>query len=71
MRYCFARKNFATVRAGAFMDTPFAEEILQMVPTWAFGAEYARQSMFGPLKLAVQWCQVTGVTGYLSVGFEF
>lgn len=71
LRYCFARKNFATVRAGAFMDTPFAEEILKMVPTWAFGAEYARQSMFGPLKLAVQWCQVTGVTGYLSVGFEF
>ena len=38
---------------------------------YAFGAEYSRQSIVGPLRFAVQWCTITGVTAYASVGFDF
>ena len=38
---------------------------------WIFGGEYARQTMIGPLRLAVQWGRLTGLTGYASIGFDF
>jgi hypothetical protein len=37
----------------------------------AFGGEYARQTIVGPLRFAVQWCNIGGLTAYASIGFEF
>ena len=72
LRYCFLRKNFVYLRSAAL----FQSEHIQTLFTWdkpfmAYGAEYARQTMFGPLRLAVQWNKLAGVTAYAAIGFEF
>ena len=38
---------------------------------WAAGAEYARQSVLGPLSIGVQWCNITGLSASLLIGFDF
>ena len=71
VRYCFARKNFVTVRGGLFMeaydlrDFPYAGKI------WAVGAEFARQTMVGPLRLAASWAPIFGFSLYAGLGFDF
>ncbi|MBQ7254525.1 MAG: patatin-like phospholipase family protein [Bacteroidales bacterium] len=70
LRYRFASKNFVTVRGGFFKDDYTLSDFINVSPTIAFGAEYARQSMFGPLKIAVQWCNIVGVTAYASIGLD-
>jgi NTE family protein len=70
-RYRFLRKNYVTLRTGSFNDDYTFVNMVRQIPIWAVGAEYARQSMIGPLKLAVQWCGAFGFTGYASIGFEF
>ena len=72
LRYCFARKNYVTLRAGSFSDYyRFKDIITIIIPNTAYGAEYARQTMIGPLRFAAQWCKLTGFTGYASIGFVF
>lgn len=71
LRYCFAHKNFVTARGGLFVDDYSIPGLFRTSAYYAFGAEYARQSMVGPLKFAAQWCRYTGVTIYASVGFDF
>lgn len=70
VRYRISPKNFVSVKGGLFNDDYSFGEFIHIKPVYAFGAEYARQSMFGPLKLAVQWCDLTGVTAYASIGFD-
>ena len=72
LRYCLARKNFITLRGGTFIDADSFVE-LQANPylIWAVGAEYARQTIVGPLKAAVQWCNDTGFSVSASIGFDF
>ncbi len=71
-RYCFARKNFITARCGAFLDDYTLGNMLHLIPITAYGVEYARQTIVGPLKLAAQWCpELTGFTAYASIGFDF
>ncbi len=70
LRYRISPKNFVTLRGGLFNDDYSLDQFFLISPVYAFGAEYARQSMFGPLKLAVQWCELTGVTAYASIGFD-
>ena len=71
LRYCIARKNFVTVRGGLFMeaydlrDFPYAGKI------WAVGAEFARQTMVGPLRLAASWAPIFGFSLYAGLGFDF
>ena len=71
LRYCFAHKNFVTARAGLFADEYSVPGLIKTNPYYAFGAEYARQSMVGPLKFAAQWCRYVGFSLYASVGFDF
>ncbi len=71
LRYRFARKNFATARGGLFVDGYTLRELTFVAPDYAFGLEYGRQTMVGPLKVAVQWCDITGVSAYASIGFDF
>lgn len=70
LRYRISPKNFVTVRGGLFNDDYSFDEFIRIKPVYAFGAEYARQSMFGPMRLAVQWCSILGVTAYASIGFD-
>ena len=71
LRYRFLRKNYVTARAGIFMWDYTVQQLFQSDPVYAFGAEYARQTIVGPLQFAVQWCNITGLTAYASVGFAF
>ena len=71
LRYRFLNKNYVTARAGLYKDAYTTHEWRQMGRVWSFGAEYARQTMVGPLRIAVQWASYVGVTGYASIGFDF
>ena len=71
LRYCFIRKNFITLRSALFVDSYDWKSIPYMGRTWAFGAEYSRQTLVGPLRLAAQWARIFGFTVYASVGFDF
>ncbi|MBQ3722972.1 MAG: patatin-like phospholipase family protein [Bacteroidales bacterium] len=71
LRYCFARKNYVTARAGCYFRDYKFRYMFMGVPIYAFGGEYARQTMVGPLRFAVQWCDITGITAYASIGFDF
>ena len=71
LRYRFLRKNFVTARAGMFLRDDTIKGMFQYEPVIAFGAEYARQTIVGPLRFAVQWCDISGLTAYASIGFDF
>ena len=71
LRFRFLRKNYATVRASTFHRSYSLHEMFYAFPIWAVGAEYARQSVVGPLRVAVQWCNITSLTAYASIGFDF
>lgn len=71
LRYCFAGKNFVTARAGMFIDSFQWKDFFQMGKYPAYGLEYARQTMVGPLRVAVQWGEFSGFSAYASVGFDF
>ena len=71
LRYCFKRKNFITVRSGFFKDVDQLKDFFAEETIWGFGAEYARQTLVGPLKIAAQWGPGNGVTAYASIGFDF
>ena len=71
LRYRFLRKNFVTARAGMFKRGGSIEDLLYVDSVWAFGGEYSRQTIVGPLRFAVQWCGITGLTAYASIGFDF
>ena len=71
LRYRFLRKNYATLRASTFHRADAFKELAIDIPIWAVGAEYSRQSLVGPLRVAVQWCNITRLTAYASIGFDF
>ena len=71
LRYRFLRKNYVTVRAGSFLRDDTFKSLFTSGWINAFGAELSRQSIVGPLRMAVQWCSITGLTAYFSVGFDF
>jgi NTE family protein len=71
LRYCFARKNYITARTGVFVRAPELRDFFYNGRYWGFGAEYARQTMVGPLKVAAQWSPVFGFSAYASIGFDF
>ena len=71
LRYCIAGKNFVTARAGMFIDSFQWKDFFQMGKYPAYGLEYARQTMVGPLRVAVQWGEFSGFSAYASVGFDF
>ena len=71
LRYCFLNKNYITVRAGMYKDAYTFQWWPQMGSVKAYGVEYARQSMIGPLRFAFQWATYVGFSGYASIGFDF
>ena len=71
LRYRFTRKDYVTARAGFFADDSTLDALVHCQPRFAYGAEYSRQTMAGPLRIAAQYCTLVGFTGYASIGFEF
>lgn len=71
LRYRFLRKNFVTVRGGLLKWDRTWRDFVHVHPVYAVGAEYSRQTLVGPLRLAAQWCDVSGFTVYAAIGFEF
>jgi hypothetical protein len=72
LRYRFASKNFITARCGAFFDDYEISNFVRVSPASAYGVEYARQTIVGPLRVAVQYCpRLTGLTAYAGIGFDF
>ena len=70
LRYRILNKNYVSARAGLFLRPDHLRDLF-LSPIYAFGAEYSRKTIVGPLRLAVQWCDITGVTAYASIGFDF
>ena len=72
LRYQINHKNFITLRGGSLHDEHSLNHIWKRKPTaYAFGAEIGRRSVAGPILLGVQWCDLTGVSVSLSLGFDF
>ena len=71
LRYAFSQVNYLTLRAGLFNDDYNVKDLLHSNPVYALGAEYSRQTIVGPFRLAVQWCDVSSVSAFVSIGFEF
>ena len=71
LRYGFGRKNYITVRGGVFSDIYSLETFSTEDLIWGVGAEYARKTLVGPLKIAAQWGREFGASVYASIGFDF
>lgn len=69
-RLRFARKNFATLRGGIFLDSYSLVDFIHLTPIYAVGLEYSRQTMVGPLRIAAQWCDITNFSVYAGIGLE-
>ena len=71
LRYCIARKNYVSIRSGVLVRGDELRDFAENYKYWAFGAEYARQTPVGPLRLAAQWGQSGGFSVYAAIGFDF
>ena len=71
LRYRFLRKNYITARCGFFESQHSFKDLFRTLPFYAVGAEYARQTILGPLRAAAQWNNFSGFNIYASIGFDF
>ena len=72
IRFRLNHKNFLTVRGGVFQDKgQLADLVKAPLTAYAFGAELGQKTIIGPMKLGAQWCNRTGFSVALSVGFDF
>ena len=71
LRFRFLRKNFLTARSGIIVSGYKWSDLPSTYPYYAFGAEYGRQTIVGPFKLAAQWCNIVGFSLFASIGFDF
>lgn len=70
LRYAATYKDYFTLRAGTFMDSPTVSSFFGD-PVYAVGVEYGRKSIVGPLKVGASWCSQTGFAFNLAVGMDF
>ena len=72
VRFRLNHKNFLTVRGGVFQDkSTLADLVKTPLTAYAFGAELGQKTIVGPMKFGAQWCNKTGFSVALSVGFDF
>ena len=72
LRFRLARKNFITLRSGIYssdVELNF-KHFFKGSSRKAFGIEFARQTLVGPLKLAAQWSGLAGMSVFASIGFD-
>ena len=72
VRFRLNHKNFLTVRGGVYQNkSQFGDLFKSPLSAYAFGAEIGQKTIVGPMKLGAQWCNKTGFSVALSVGFDF
>ena len=72
IRFRLNHKNFLTVRGGVLQDKgKMADLVKTPLSAYAFGAEIGQKTIIGPMKFGAQWCNRTGFSVALSVGFDF
>ncbi len=72
VRFRLNHKNFLTLRGGVFQNKNALADLVRTRPTaYAVGAEFGQKTIIGPMKLGAQWCDKTGFSVALSVGFDF
>ena len=72
VRFRLNHKNFLTLRGGVFQDKDALADLVRTRPTaFAVGAELGQRTIVGPMKIGAQWCDMTGFSVALSVGFDF
>ena len=72
VRFRLNHKNFLTLRGGVFQDKEALADLVRTRPTaYAVGAEIGQKTVVGPMKFGAQWCDKTGFSVALSVGFDF
>ena len=72
VRFRLNHKNFLTLRGGVFQDKDALADLVRTRPTaYAIGAELGQRTIVGPMKIGAQWCDMTGFSVALSVGFDF
>ena len=72
VRFRLNHKNFLTLRGGVFQNKSALADLVRTRPTaYAVGAEFGQKTIVGPMKLGAQWCDKTGFSVALSVGFDF
>ena len=72
VRFRLNHKNFLTVRGGVFQDKGELADLVKIpLSAYAFGAEFGQKTLVGPMKFGAQWCNKTGFSVALSVGFDF
>ena len=72
VRFRLNHKNFLTLRGGVFQNKSALADLVRTRPTaYAVGAEFGQKTIIGPMKLGAQWCDKTGFSVALSIGFDF
>ena len=72
LRYRFNYKTFLTVRAGLLQDEDAIKDLVRTpLDAYAFGAEFGRKTIAGPIRIGAQWCDRTGFSVSASFGFDF
>ena len=72
VRFRLNHKNFLTLRGGVCQDKEVLADLVRTRPTaYAVGAEIGQKTVVGPMKFGAQWCDKTGFSVALSVGFDF
>ena len=72
VRFRLNHKNFLTVRGGVFQDKEILADLIKTpLSAYAFGVELGQKTIIGPMKFGAQWCNKTGFSVALSVGFDF
>ena len=69
-----SRKNYLTARSAVLANSPEFKQLFRdefTPPTYAFGLEFGRKTIAGPLKVGLVWDRNTRFNGYFSFGYDF
>ena len=71
--YRLKQKNFFTLQSGMFHTAPTWKDWVSdfVLVEYAFGLQYGRKTVVGPLKVGVHWNNLTGFGANVSFGFDF
>ena len=71
LRYQFGHANYVTLRGGLMQNREDFRTFFKYLSAYAFGLEYGRKTIAGPLKASINWCNTTGFGVAVSYGMEF
>ena len=72
LNYRLKTKNFFTLQTGVLQTAMDWKGITNPQNLeYAFGIQYGRKTVLGPLKVGVHWCNATGLGAHFAFGLEF